>query len=921
MFRPDHEYQCLLGIYNPLNRHFHPNFKYDTSFHTVQTYAGDSGGCIGSFGITTFFQSPVKAILVARPFRQGGEAIVRYTLNGSQVVTAYSLYDSSAETPRLIWLPDHVDNIVFNINVEDMGYEPSWYDPNSQITDDCDKDFINSVGLYFMYEAHPYYSKLELARERDSQASSGRFLRDKVTTDLTFRGLDYDRLAVATEYDICAVAFYERFEEYPQQDYMAACCYFNRADSEFNQSECYVRPTLKTLDNYSWLLDKYSTEKNIVGIQAKKERVRMMIPPVLQFYLLGANTVTNICYDSCWEQEVANPDVSVNELRKMGFMPVSYNKIETGLPSLVTLRALNIVLTDVPTFQITTPHEIVYALNIVTGEYSFETTRNYDEDPTDEFPYDHFRFRYKNGNVECYDYTNGRIYGSKPYSGVWPPNPHGFATAPRDYMEVDGKWWGAYSANIDANVNIYARMLAHKSDGADTYQIGEFAPLTKWYNWLPYGVDYDWYHKLQWEEYIEFSETNDHTPRPTEYGLYQPDLYYTNENLPLRSYLQGVKPMPVAKSWWGVYSYWVDVVGSGAESWLNSYVSSADVNDCYTLDSVISRLLNKYGVPFQFTNTYVNSRLIYGQSNLPNYLKCRYVYLTPATNITRGKYTQAAQKAMLSLKDLLDELCGMCNAGWHIDKDGLHIEGNEWYDAGHSYSGVNYSPSFDFESVIDEFNNTNTLYGQLVSSPDTDSLWHTLSMTADDVATKHFAATEMQAKAPFCKKDENLSPKFVYDLLEAIATDGVSEDSIICLGSYRSGVYIVGTPEPVRIDSTTIYEVKVGSVSSPVQARILNRAFSWPYLKGRHMFGLPADKSLIDFGWMQSAEYFSTLPKAYTKPHRTMKIRMPIVSSLYTENWQLVKTTLGYGVISRVDIDLITRVATMTVDILEYNLP
>lgn len=263
----------------------------------------------------------------------------------------------------------------------------------------------------------------------------------------------------------------------------------------------------------------------------------------------------------------------------------------------------------------------------------------------------------------------------------------------------------------------------------------------------------------------------------------------------------------------------------------------------------------------------------------------------------------------------------MCNAGWHIDKDGLHIEGNEWYDAGHSYNGVNYSPNFDFESVIDEFNNTNTLYGQLVSSPDTDSLWHTLSMTADDVATKHFATTEMQAKAPFCKKGENMSPKFVYDLLEAIATDGVSEDSIICLGSYRSGVYIVGTPEPVRIDSTTIYEVKVGIVSSPVQARILNRAFSWPYLKGRHMFGLPADKSLIDFGWLQSAEYYSTLAKAYTKPHRTMKIRMPIVSSLYTENWQLVKTTLGYGVISRVDIDLITRVATMTVDILEYNLP
>lgn len=934
MDRPNIEYQCLLGIYDPLGRSFHQDYKIGDAFRPSPSTPSDQEGCLGSTDIFEFGsgESP-KAILIARPFRENSYFRYEHTVNGASVVSYGSLYDAQLETPRLFWLPSDVTRVVFNIRVEDMGYEPSWYDQNEPIPEACDRDFINNIGLYFMYDAKPYYSKLELVKEPDTQASSGRFLRDKVTTDLTFRGRDFDTIVSqsVSEYSVCAVAFYEMFEENPQQDYMAACCYFNRADAEVNFSECYVKPNLKTLDNYTWLLDKYAVEKNIVGIQASTQRVKIYIPPIIQVYAYGSNAVTNICNDTSWEVEVSDPDISAVDLRRMGFKEVGRQKLISEAHTLGAHPYNALMLVGKPAGYPFVPlANISYRFNASNGEYMFGDTANYDIEPTDDWPYDVFAFRLRDGAIEFYSTETGEVASRTAYSGSW-PNVSALQVLSENFLKKHNIWWDleAISGNgVGYRSNVYVRVLYHSETESDRIAIGDFSTPSKWYNKIAFAQSYgsaavssEQYIRDELAEILLFSETNYVTGRPTEFGNYQPDLYYTNETLPLNSHLSGLRPLPVAKSWWGDYSYWIDLVGGNVNSILGNLTTGVVVNDCYKLDSVIARLLNKYGLSFKFEPNASSSGLIYGNSALPNYLKCRFVYLVPATNITRGKYTQAAQKAMLSLKDLLDEICSVCNAGWHIDKYGLHIEGNEWYDSGRTYNGINYSPDFNFESVVDEFNATNTLYGQLSSSPSTDSLWKTLSMMSNDRATKHFSDTEMSAKAVFCSKSENISTRFSYDLLEAIAVDdGVSEDSIICLGSYFNGILPVGSLEHVGICSTSIYDVNVNGVSEPVQSLIMNRAFSWPYIKGRHVFGLPADKSLIDFGWLQSAEYFSTLAKAYTRPHRSIKIRMPIVSSLYARSWMLVKTTLGYGVVSRIDVDLITRVADITVDILEYNL-
>lgn len=941
MYRPDHEYQCLLGIFEPLSTRFTPRYMYDDEFERVIQTAADGVGSTNIFNFTSG-NSP-KALLIARPFRHnrnGGYAWVEHYVSGSgYVVEAVNLYSSGAETPRLVWLPDNVRRVVFNIEVEDMGYDISWYDSASQITDECDKDFINSLGLYFMYDAKPYYSKFQVVKEADSSASTGRFLRDKVTTDLAFRGADFDKLVddSVSEYAICAVAFYERFEDDPTLDYMAACCYFNRADAEVNFSECYVKPKFNTLDNYSWLLDKYSVEKNMVSIGAATKRMKIPIPPIIQIYTLGANAVTNICNDTCWEQEVTDPDISVNDLLKCGFRYANTNNVASQMPHFATQQneSLWFVIWERRTFG--TDRYLFYIADPQTREYVYFCKSNYDPDPTDEFPYDELRFRYNNGAVEYYNPNTGRVLHSTVYSGNWLP--HNNEYLDEDFGEFGGISWSGVTSEVSNSTNlqythvsrqpIWVRVLMYSADAPDRYAIGDFATPSPWYNKIVaanpvqlFGSNYTGI-----DSWLKFQESNDHTKKPTEYGLYQPDLYYTNENLTNYSYLSGLKPLPILKSWWGDYSFWCDLKGDTVSAQLATWTTYVEVRDCFPLDEVIRKLLNSYGIAFNFTNTYANSRLLYGSTGQANYIKNRYTYLVPATNITRGKYTQAAQKAMISLKDLLDEICNACNAGWHIDKDGLHIEGNEWYDAGHTYNGFDYyDPTFNFEDIADEFNDTNILYGQIGSTANTDKLWHTLSLNAGDQATKHFKTNEMQAKAPFCKAEDSISPKLEFDLLQAVATEGVSSDSILCIGtdstytySYHSGgtIYIV-TAEKADIFATTIYEAKVGSVSTGVAARIMNKSFSWPYLKGRYMFGLPADVSLIYFGWLQSAEYFSTMAKAYVKPHRSMKIRMPIISELYTKNWSLVKTTLGYGVISRIDTDMIDRVADVTVDILEY---
>ena len=941
MYRPNHDYDCYLGIYDPVYEEYYPYWKYDSSFNRVDTTASDA---IGTTGQRNFTDGSPEYLLVARPFRQGAEAIIEHKVGDNWSVSVIALYSANAETPRMIALPTEIRKIAFNIRVEDMGYDPSWYNGTSAITDQCDKDFINNLGLFFMYRANPDYSKLQLVKEADSKASYGRFLRDKLSTDLTFRGADFDKIIDSnySEYSVCAVAFIERFDD-NSLDHLAACSYFNRAEADVNFSEHYLTPKLNTLDNYSWLLDKYSVQKNIISIGTSPKHVKIPIPPIIQLYTLGAAAVTNICNDTCWEQEASDPDIGVNDLKKCGFRLLR-GGAASQMPHFATApdEALFFTLWERRTF--TTDRYILYVANPQTREYTFLTTKGDVPEPNDDFPYDELRFKKEGDFVKFYNPNTGKVYRSNYYTGNWLPR-YQYEYTDTEVGTLGGIAWDGVTSEMAnspaadvAGVGtqpVWIRVLGYSDEAPDRYKIGDFATPSKWYNKI-YGNSDPLHSGIS--DWFVFQETNAHTRKPTEYGLYQPDLYYTNEGLGCSSYLSGLKPLPILKSWWGDYSFWVSLkrvsgtgtIGTVVPSELARWTAEVEVKDCYAIDDVIRRLFMSYGLPIEFSGTSVGSMLLYGSSNKPNYLKCLNTYLIPATNITRGKYTQAAQKMMLSLKELLDEICLVCNAGWHIDRQGLHIEGNEYYDAGHTYNGFDYNPSFDFESVVDEFNNTNTLYGQIASESDTDSLWNVLSMEADDSATKHFSGTKMYAKAVFCKGDDTISPKFVYDLLEAVTTDGVSEDSIIMLGgdstyhwSYATvegGVIHINqvTADKVNVFETNIFELHIASTSSPVASLIMNKAFSWPYIKGRHLFGTPADISLIDIGWLQSAEYYSTMPKSYVKPHKTMKVRMPIVSDIYLNSWQLVKTTLGYGVIGRIDIDLIDRVADFTVNILEY---
>lgn len=826
MNRPDINYKCYLGVYDPAMLVFYPNQKYDSNFNAVATTPADTGGCLGSIGIFTFDEetnSP-KAILVSRPFRENSVALVRWKNGNSWTVTSYDLHSGADDTPRLIWLPDKVQKIAYNIRIEDMGYEPAWFPQNQSIPllnyeTICDRDFINNLGLYCMYEANPYYSKFQVNKEQDSDAAYGRFLRDKVTTDLNFRRGDFDRIYNddVTEYAVCAVSLWEHFEDDPTQDYIVGSYIFNRADAEINCSEGSVTPKLKPLDAYTWFLERYKTKKNLVGINATKKRAYIQVPPIMQFYLLGDNSITNICGDYWWEQSVdANDDAT--SLGQLGFGYITSDQWWTQCP---------------------------YFSRAGSGN---ENT-----------PF--VRILYHNSNA-----VEGKVSS-----------------------------WGSVSKNY----NDYVGMPAFIHALPFTY-----APM------------------------LRFRESNRYSIKPTEFGIYQPDQYYTNEylytNQPCTNYLAGVKSFPVFRNSWGSFSCWVDlqdISGLTMASLLESYTKVREVPDAFTLDSVIDRLMVSYGLSIPFNDTITNSQLLYGygSTNRSNCLKLDKIYLTPATNVSRGIYTQAAQKLELSLKDILDDICNMCNAGWHIDKDGLHIEGNEWYDAGHSYDGISYNPQFDFESVADEFSGFNTLFGQLVEKSESNDLWHTLKMDGDDDSTEHFKATEMQAKAAFCQKETTVSPLLCYDVLRALI--GMSDDdTAICLG-LDSETVGSETQEHCLVKATKVSRIRMlYSVIEQKDATILNSAFSWPHLKGRQLFNLPADRYLMEWGWMQNGEYSSNISKAYTKPHKSITIRMPVVSELYIRNWQLTKTTLGYGIIRKINIDLITRVADLTVDILENKL-
>ena len=168
---------------------------------------------------------------------------------------------------------------------------------------------------------------------------------------------------------------------------------------------------------------------------------------------------------------------------------------------------------------------------------------------------------------------------------------------------------------------------------------------------------------------------------PTQWGLYQPGQYYFN---PADNPIAGLgEAFPVARNAWGRVSIWF------VFSLLDWIVESSarqpfTIRHAYPISSVISVLLAEIAPGITHAGTTDYSQFLYGQ-NLIGITQT--LLITPKSNLVTAGYDQPAQKAPITLKNVLDMLRDCFRCYWFIDeKNRFRVEHIQYFRNGGSYS-------------------------------------------------------------------------------------------------------------------------------------------------------------------------------------------------------------------------------------------
>ena len=179
--------------------------------------------------------------------------------------------------------------------------------------------------------------------------------------------------------------------------------------------------------------------------------------------------------------------------------------------------------------------------------------------------------------------------------------------------------------------------------------------------------------------------------------------YFTSNFLNPYTDLFYGKPIPVSRSAWANTSIWVTF----SDSWRDfeaKFRLEYTLKDAYSLADVISTMLKEIDPRLKHEGTSEYSQFLYSGTSPLSFDTARNgykVYIAPKSNVLKGNYDQAAQKAELSFEQLMDMLRNCFRCYWFIDEyNRFRIEHISYFLKGMSYT--NPTSQFNLTQELDK---------------------------------------------------------------------------------------------------------------------------------------------------------------------------------------------------------------------------
>ena len=617
---------------------------------------------------------------------------------------------------------------------------------------------------------------------------------------------------------------------------------FWKTDCEFNEDAQVAIVSPAVNDRYTKVLAGMEKEYNLIDLAPNIQEVKIDKRPMIQVYVPGQSVIGCFLAGMWWEQECSEVS-SENEL--INTYHFACNK---------TIRVCRISgnmspeLPDYLTAIDTSGSLMPQSFTATNGVYTLEYTAGVS-----------FLLKRNSDNATLW-YVAPAGYVTPPYSVTLHPYPGSGAT-------------GDVVINIQ-DYPVFARLICDRNDvsGVTIYDIPDN-------DLVPDNRNYAYVTQFNFPDTISFS--TEKTDTPTQWGLYQPGLYYIapNDNY-----------FPVARAAWSEISIWFTFT-TAVNILEPEFRKQYTLRNAYPIWGVFRALLAVIDPDLRHRATYNFSQFLYAHDDPITGIDQR-LFITPKSNIIYSGYDQPAQKAPITLKRVLDMLRDCFRCYWFIDSgNNFRIEHIKYFRNGGTYDDTEPWVEIDLTTQKVSRNGKPWAYARNQYQYDKPEMTSRYQFVWMDDVTELFEGYPIDIVSKYVTPgsvEEISVQQFTSDIDYILLNpNNVSEDGFVLLGA---------TPDAGGY-ALPYYDFVIGGAHHILQ----NAWVAFAFLQQYYAYDMPA-------------RYYRINGQDFTargiKKLKTQTIKFP--SPIEQDLMGLIKTELGNGQIQKMSVNLCSRIANAT---------
>lgn len=785
----------------------------------------------------------------------------------------------------------------------------------SQMTQSEIDSMLTHVWVYAGFELqNPHYSKLESKYKKETGQV---FFRNSLEGSIKIFGTDFDFInsqSLETKYVLIVTN---------SDGNVLALNSFAKTDCKLDTTRHSIELKLSSIDRYSKLMNKYDNTYDLIKLSPAITPLTLTKRLLYQFYIQGANSVSCYANGTHWEQDVNEAIDDANALRNKYYFAENFTKQEIVIEKEQSEYFAGTYIRDENyngyRWIHTTESNLVFWLdplsdsekanyNTVVWPYGSilnAATGSHPKNTTGESRNSLYWIKFNDtktfGSLNTPNLQSKSVYctsyADKKFDGV-------FNSDSRADYKLNKVLDNTYAFNLRdclIDYTIWGRILADVDTAIEqsTGQTKTLYDLPK-DDFVSERVNY---RKCIGLIGLQVKQTGYTVAHPTKYGRNDYGKYFTNNFVNAFTKTEHM-PVPISRSSWANTSLWV-IIPDTWSIFESQFRSEYILKDAFSLADVIKALLHKIDPLVKFEATAEYSRFFYeGDTSTPiipfDGSRIGYVpFIAPKSNVLKGNYDQAAQKAEITFEQLMNMLRDCFRCYWYIDDSNrLRIEHASYFMKGLSYTSPNIQ--LDLTKKYDKFNKKAILYAQEATSYNKDDLSSRYEFNWMDDSTDTFDDMEVNVNSVYIQSDkteEINSEVFSTDIdLMLYAPDKFSNDGFVLM---------MANKDTGKVPIAAVSGLRDDEYAYTYSATPQNYLCSWLYLARYYMLDMPA----------YHIEYTrAPLTDAYrvTGIKQFKQQDIEFQTSKKIDLNKAIKTSVGTGIIDSLSVNIDTQLISAT---------